>query len=153
MNSVRLIVASSILVAASILSSGCASDQGPTKAADVVPISVNVIPILTDPLKPLLQIETTLNTSGATDCVLLYFYDIRDETGTDPDVHLDTDEFLDMNADSRQRRFSTSGNKYTIFVNAKSVRPIAGTVSVVVMSDSTKKGAFGKASLPAASGQ
>lgn len=135
-----------------VLASGCASSSSGF-AAEVVPISVNVAPVLDDPQKPLLKIETTLSQSGATDCVLLYFYDVRNESADDPDVHLDPDEFLSMNADARQRRISIAGNKYTIYVDAKAQRPIAGTVSVVVMSDSTKKGAFGKATLPAASGQ
>lgn len=150
MNAHRSIGVALACVLSCLLASGCATS--PTGvAADVVPISVNVTPILTDPLKPLLQIETTMSSSGVTDCVLLFFYDIRDETATDPDLHLDADDFLELNADARARRFSITGDKYTMFVNVKGLRTVATTVNVVAIRESVKKGAFGAGKLPAAS--
>lgn len=149
MNRFRSICAALACVLSCVLVSGCAS-SAPAVAADVVPISVNVTPILTDPLKPLLQIETTMSASGATDCVLLYFYDIRDETAVDPAIHLDPDDFLELNADARSRRFSITGDKYTMFVNVKGLRTVATTVNVMAVRESAKKGALGTGKLPAA---
>lgn len=134
-----------------LIAIGCAADPtGGGKAIDVVPISVNVTPIFTDPLKPLLQIETTLSDSGATDCTLLFFYDIRDEAGIDPNMHLDADDFLELDVDARQRRFSISGNKYSMFVKIKALGTMETKVNVVAMGESAKKGAYGKGTLPAA---
>lgn len=115
-----------------------------------MPISVKVTPILADPLKPLLQVETTLSEAGATDCVLLFFYDIRDEAGVDPNVHLDADDFLKLDADARQRRFSTNKNTYTMLVEVKALRTVATRVNVVAMSEKAQKGAYGHGTLPAA---
>lgn len=139
-----------VLVAAVVLLSGCASSVSPAKAADVVPISVKVTPIFADPLKPLLQVETTLSDVGATDCVLLFFYDVRDQAGADPHVHLDADDFLKLDADARRRRFSTNDNTYTMFVEVKALRTVATRVNVVAMSEKSQRGAFGHGELPAA---
>lgn len=142
--------AATVLVAAVVILSGCASSVGPSKAADAVPISVNVTPIFADPLKPLLQVETTLSEAGATDCVLLFFYDIRDEAGADPNVHLDADDFLKLDADARRRRVSTTANTYTMLVEVKALRTVAARVNVVAMSEKARKGAYGHGTLPAA---
>jgi hypothetical protein len=139
-----------VLVAAVVVLSGCASSVSPAKAADVVPISVKVTPIFADPLKPLLQVETTLSDAGATDCVLLFFYDVRDQAGADPHVHLDADDFLKLDADARRRRFSTNDNTYTMFVEVKALRTVATRVNVVAMSEKSQKGAYGHGELPAA---
>lgn len=139
------------LTLTSLLTIGCAADPAVgLKAADVVPISVKVTPIFADPLKPLLQVETTLSDAGATDCVLLFFYDVRDQAGADPHVHLDADDFLKLDADARRRRFSTNDNTYTMFVEVKALRTVATRVNVVAMSEKSQKGAYGHGELPAA---
>jgi hypothetical protein len=137
-----------VMAAAVMFASGCATG-GPAIAAEAEPISVKVVPA-TQGSPQIVTIETTLGSDTTSTWELWYFYDVRDPKGTDPDAHLDADDYITMTDAARIQYVPSGQSKWTVSLTLKESRTLDTQLFVTVIAGSSAKqrGTMGSAELP-----